>query len=62
MKQGMQQPQRGLMRIDKLDLRELDIAHVRQNIGVVLVTNLAGELEGILSERDIIRRSLSSPL
>jgi CBS domain-containing protein len=30
-----------------------------QNIGVVLVTSPAGELEGILSERDIIRRSLS---
>ena len=27
------------MRIDKLDLRELDIAHVRQNIGVVLQDN-----------------------
>ena len=39
MMQGMQQPQRGLMRIDKLDLRELDIAHVRQNIGVVLQDN-----------------------
>lgn len=30
-----------------------------QNIGVVLVTGPEGELEGILSERDIIRRSLS---
>jgi ATP-binding cassette subfamily B protein len=39
MMQGMHQPQRGLMRIDKLDLRELDIAHVRQNIGVVLQDN-----------------------
>jgi ATP-binding cassette subfamily B protein len=39
MMQGMQQPQKGLMRIDKLDLRELDIAHVRQNIGVVLQDN-----------------------
>lgn len=30
-----------------------------QNIGVVLVTNEAGELSGILSERDIIRKSLA---
>lgn len=30
-----------------------------QNIGVVLVTNAAGELSGILSERDIIRKSLA---
>jgi len=29
-----------------------------RNIGVVLVTNDAGKLTGILSERDIIRRSL----
>ena len=35
----MHQPQSGLIRLDKLDLRELDIAHVRQNIGVVLQDN-----------------------
>lgn len=39
MMQGMHQPQSGLMRVDKLDLRELDIAHMRQNIGVVLQDN-----------------------
>lgn len=39
MMQGMHQPQSGLMRLDKLDMRELDIAHVRQNIGVVLQDN-----------------------
>ena len=39
MMQGMHRPQSGIMRIDKLDLRELDIAHVRQNIGVVLQDN-----------------------
>jgi ATP-binding cassette subfamily B protein len=39
MMQGMHQPQSGLIRLDKLDLRELDIAHVRQNIGVVLQDN-----------------------
>lgn len=40
-------------------LREaIDILNSR-NIGVVLVTSPSGELEGILSERDIIRRSLS---
>ena len=37
--QGMHQPQSGLIRIDKLDMRELDISHVRQNIGVVLQDN-----------------------
>lgn len=30
-----------------------------KNIGVVLITDEAGKLVGILSERDIIRRSLS---
>jgi ATP-binding cassette subfamily B protein len=39
MMQGMHQPQSGIIRIDKLDLRELDVAHVRQNIGVVLQDN-----------------------
>ncbi|QEG23455.1 peptidase domain-containing ABC transporter [Mariniblastus fucicola] len=37
--QGMHQPQSGIIRIDKLDMRELDISHVRQNIGVVLQDN-----------------------
>ena len=37
--QGMHQPQSGLIRVDKLDMRELDISHVRQNIGVVLQDN-----------------------
>ena len=39
MVQGMYQPQSGLIRIDNLDMRELDIAHLRQNIGVVLQDN-----------------------
>lgn len=34
--QGMYAPQTGLIRFDGLDIRELDIAHLRQNIGVVL--------------------------
>jgi ATP-binding cassette subfamily B protein len=37
--QGMHQPQRGIIRLDNLDMRELDIAYVRQNIGVVLQDN-----------------------
>lgn len=37
--QGMYRPQSGLIRIDQLDMRELDIAHLRQNIGVVLQDN-----------------------
>ncbi len=37
--QGIHQAQSGLIRLDKLDLRELDISHVRQNIGVVLQDN-----------------------
>lgn len=37
--QGIHQPQSGLIRLDRLDLRELDISHVRQNIGVVLQDN-----------------------
>ena len=39
MMQGMYQPQQGLIRIDNLDMRELDISHLRQNIGVVLQDN-----------------------
>lgn len=39
MMQGMHTPQGGLIRIDNLDMRELDIAHLRQNIGVVLQDN-----------------------
>lgn len=37
--QGMYPIQSGLIRIDGLDMRELDIAHLRQNIGVVLQEN-----------------------
>lgn len=37
--QGMYSPQNGLIRVDGLDMRELDIAHLRQNIGVVLQEN-----------------------
>ncbi len=37
--QGMYQIQSGLIRIDGLDLRELDVAHLRQNIGIVLQEN-----------------------
>ena len=37
--QGMHQPQSGIIRVDKLDMRELDISHVRHNIGVVLQDN-----------------------
>ncbi len=37
--QGMYQVQSGLIRVDGLDMRELDITHMRQNIGVVLQEN-----------------------
>ncbi len=37
--QGIHHPQSGLIRIDKLDMRELDVQHLRQNIGVVLQDN-----------------------
>ncbi len=37
--QGMYPIQSGLIRVDNLDMRELDIAHLRQNIGVVLQEN-----------------------
>ncbi|WP_371395425.1 CBS domain-containing protein [Fretibacter rubidus] len=39
-------------------LREAIAVLNAQNIGVVLITDSAGKLAGILSERDIIRRSL----
>ncbi|MFN5707350.1 MAG: peptidase domain-containing ABC transporter [Planctomycetota bacterium] len=37
--QGMYRAQSGVLRIDGLDIRELDISHLRQNIGVVLQDN-----------------------
>lgn len=37
--QGMYPVQSGLIRVDGLDMRELDITHLRQNIGVVLQEN-----------------------
>ena len=37
--QGMYPIQSGLIRMDGLDMRELDISHLRQNIGVVLQDN-----------------------
>lgn len=37
--QGMYRPQSGIIRVDRLDIRELDISHLRQNIGVVLQDN-----------------------
>ena len=37
--QGMYTLQQGLMRFDGLDVREIDIAHLRRNIGVVLQDN-----------------------
>lgn len=37
--QGMHQAQSGILRFDGLDIRELDISHLRQKIGVVLQDN-----------------------
>lgn len=37
--QGMYPVRTGIIRIDGLDIRELDISHLRQNIGVVLQDN-----------------------
>ncbi len=37
--QGMYPVRSGIIRIDGLDMRELDVAHLRQNIGVVLQDN-----------------------
>lgn len=37
--QGMYRVQSGLIRVDGLDMRELDISHLRQNIGIVLQDN-----------------------
>ncbi|MEC9091229.1 MAG: peptidase domain-containing ABC transporter [Planctomycetota bacterium] len=37
--QGLYKMQAGIMRVDGLDIRELDIAHLRRNIGVVLQEN-----------------------
>jgi len=37
--QGMYQAQGGVLRVDGLDMRELDISHLRANLGVVLQEN-----------------------
>lgn len=37
--QGLYAPQRGILRIDGVDVREIDLVHLRQNIGVVLQDN-----------------------
>jgi ATP-binding cassette subfamily B protein len=37
--QGMYPIRSGILRIDGLDIRELDVSHVRQNLGVVLQDN-----------------------
>ncbi|KAB0680369.1 peptidase domain-containing ABC transporter [Aureimonas leprariae] len=34
--QGLYQPQQGVMRIDGIDVREIDLVHLRRSIGVVL--------------------------
>jgi len=43
---------------DGAKLREAIAMLNEKNIGVVLITNDAGKLAGILSERDVVRRSL----
>jgi len=43
---------------DGAKLREAIAMLNDKNIGVVLITNDAGKLAGILSERDVVRRSL----
>jgi len=37
--QGLYTPQQGMVRIDGVDLREIDIHHLRRNVGVVLQDN-----------------------
>ncbi len=37
--QGLYKMQSGIMRVDNLDIRELDMSHLRRNIGVVLQEN-----------------------
>lgn len=37
--QSVVQPQAGIVRIDNVDIREIDLPHLRQNIGVVLQEN-----------------------
>jgi ATP-binding cassette subfamily B protein len=38
--QGIEQPQSGLIQIDGVDIRHIDLAHLRRNVGVVLQENL----------------------
>lgn len=56
--QGMHHPQSGLIRIDGLDMRELDISHLRQKIGVVLQDNFL--FRGTVRENIAVARSNAS--
>ncbi len=38
--QGIEQPSTGLLRVDGVDIRQIDLDHLRRNIGVVLQENL----------------------
>ncbi len=53
--QGMHQAQSGILRIDGLDIRELDIAHLRQKTGVVLQDNFL--FRGTVRENIAVARS-----
>jgi ATP-binding cassette subfamily B protein len=56
--QGMYTAQEGLIRLDGVDLREMDLAYMRQNIGVVLQENFM--FRGTIRENIAITKSDAS--
>lgn len=56
--QGLYQMQDGLIRVDSIDVREIDLAHLRQNLGVVLQENFL--FRGTVRENIAMARSDAS--
>ena len=57
--QAMYQPNQGLIRIDGIDIRELDKAFLRANIGIVLQDNYF--FQGSIRDNNKLTRSNASP-
>ena len=57
--QGIEVPQTGLIQIDGVDLRQIDLEHLRRNIGVVLQENLL--FRGTIRDNIAMARPGASP-
>ena len=57
--QGIEVPQTGLIQVDGVDLRQIDLVHLRRNIGVVLQENLL--FRGTIRDNIAMARPGASP-